>query len=369
MQKSICHITVLNPVTHTRIFYKLALSQQLLGFQVSIIGRGEENAYRTEKEMHLYHIRYFRRLALKRFAYAFYILPRAIKIRADIYTLHSPELLGLGYFLKIFLKARIIYDVHEDYAANIRGGRHYPRWLRHPLARLIRSWERLAMRWVDAVSYAETCYDNMLGAKNVFVLPNTFQAAASNSDISLSLPEHPYLLYSGTIAKEWGLFEAIEIWESLTALRPFELVIAGHTHQGDLLEDLQERIQASSYSSRIHVVGGRQYVPYADILHLIRHCEMGMGLYHLLPHIQDKIPTKFYEYMAADKPLLYSPNPVWKTFDAEHRLGIGWEKTMDADELLQHLDAWKTSPPEHDPSSYAWEEALVQNMLKSILKR
>lgn len=356
----------MNPATHTRIFYKLALSQVQLGYQVSIVGRGEKHEQKMEKGVHLHHIGFFRRLALKRFFYAFYLLPKAFNIHADIYTLHSPELLGLGWFLKKFLKAKIIYDVHEDYAKNIWEASHYPRWLRQPLAGLIRKWERFSIRWVDAVSYAEACYDNVLEVKNAFVLPNTFSTAAINDEVSVSVPEHPYLLYSGTIAREWGLFEAIEIWEQWNEHQAIHLVVAGHTHQSDVMQDLLARIQQSAYSERVRLIGGRQYVPYADIIHLIQHCRMGLGLYHLLPHIQGKIPTKFYEYMAFDKPLLFPEDPVWTAFDEAHRLGIAWIEGMETKDILNQLETWEANPSTHLPASYAWDKELVKQVLESL---
>lgn len=338
-----------------------------MGHQVSIIGQGEHTESIQEQGIVLHSIQRFSRLSLHRFLYSLLIFPKAYKQKADFYTLHSPELLGLGLLLKLLLRARIIYDVHEDYAANIRAAQHYPTWLRRPLAWLVRCWERLAMYWVDQVSYAEICYDNLLQVKpnRYAILPNTFSPKAAIGIASVAIPEQPYLLYTGTIAKEWGLFEAIDVWEQINIQQPMSLIVAGHTYRQEILDKLQAHIERSPFRERFQLIGGDSYVPYVDILHLIQHCVMGIGLYHLLPHIQGKIPTKFYEYMAYNKPLLYPDDPTWKAFDAAHRLGIIWHPDRPIEDILSDLVIWQQNPPQHDPESYSWEasEGILQLML------
>ena len=367
---SITHITVLNPVRHTRIFYKLALSQQKMGHWVAIIGQGESTETQADRGIELFCIQAFHRLSWRRFFYCGLIFPKALRLRSDIYTLHSPELLGMGLLLKWLLKARIIYDVHEDYAANIRAAAHYPGWLRKPLASLVRKWELFAMRWVDAVSYAEDCYDNMLNVepKRRYILPNTFTTQAARGEAVLAIPDQPYLLYTGTIAREWGIFEAIQLWEDWCSIQPIQLVIAGHSHQGELVREIRARMEQSPWKEQVQMIGGEGYVPYVEILNLIRHCRLGLGLYHLLPHIRGKIPTKFYEFMAFDKPLLFPDDPVWRSFDQKHQLGIVWERGKRVSDLISELENRETNPPLHDPASYRWEaqEKVIQAMLSSL---
>jgi hypothetical protein len=364
VKPSICHITVLNPLRHSRIFYKLALSQHKLGHEVSIIGQGEREKIDA---IQLLGVAPFGRLSLRRLFYSLWILPLAARQRAAIYVLHSPELLGLGLLLKWLTGARLIYDVHEDYRVNLLGAQHYPSWLRKPLAGLVRRWERLALRWLDAVSYAEDCYQNILKApqNKAFLLRNKFSSAAAKSISQIAISEQPYLLYCGTIAADWGLGESLDIWEHLNNTRSIDLVVAGHSHRPEVIADLLSRVAQSPHAERFHLIGGLTYLPYADILRLIENCAAGLGLYHPLPHIRNKIPTKFYEFMAHDRPLLFTDLPEWRAFDQQHQLGLPLGEDLPPETIWQTLDSWAVK---HDPNSFSWESEVPEmaRMLKAV---
>ncbi|GAB4422062.1 MAG: glycosyltransferase family 4 protein [Bacteroidia bacterium] len=356
MAAHICHVSVLNPVLHPRIYYKQALSQVAWGYRVSIVAQGPRGVH-SGAGVDCYPQGVFGRLSLRRLSYGLWVLPLLLRLRAQVYVLHSPELLGVGLLLKALRQARILYDVHEDYAANIRAAAHYPAWLRRPLAALLRVCERLALHGIDGVAYAEACYDDMLGAgPRRILLRNKFALRDAGPDTGYPLPPQPYLLYSGTLAADWGLWETFELWEALRT-QPglpgdLRLVIAGHSHQAGLLADLQARIAASAAPSAVHLIGGRDFVPHAQIVALIRHCWAGAGLYRVQPHIRDKIPTKFYEYLACGRPLIYTPGPAWTAFDAAHALGVAWAPGMPVAAVVAQVAAYAVG--RSDRAAYDW---------------
>lgn len=362
----ICHISVLNPALHARIFVRQARSQAALGYRVSVLAQDPaQSSYRLDG-VDIHPVEPFHRLSWARWAFARRIRARAAALRADAYVLHSPELLGLGRWLRARLGARILYDVHEDYAATLRAARHYPAGLRQVLAALVRRRERQAARWLAGVSYAEASYGDLLavGARGI-LLRNTF--AAPGQETSLSLPTEPYLLYTGTLAEDWGVFETIRLWEKLRSLRPLGLVIAGYSPDQQLLQRLAAAMQATSSPAAVRLIGGDTYVPYADIVALQGQALALTGLYRPAPYIQDKIPTKFYEALAAGKPLFFTPTPTWDGFDEQHTLGLGW-RNQSAEALWAFLDRWQAKPPVRPPASYAWEEDArrMQGWLQGI---
>lgn len=363
----ICHLTVLNPARHTRILYKLACSQAGWGWSASIIGQDAAAAPYEAEGVRIVPLRPFGRLSLRRLLAPWRILLLALRERADVYTVHTPELLPVALLLRALRRARLIYDMHEDYAATIRQALHYPAWLRRPLAALIRGLERLALPHLAAVCYAEACYVNVLGAppERVLLLRNTFTWRAVQGQAQTVLPPQPYLLYTGTIAREWGVLAALDLWESVCRLTPVHLCVAGFTHDAGLLDEIRRRVQASGLEEQFTLIGGASYVPYADILHLIRHCRAGIALYEPLPHLRDKIPTKFYEFLALGRPLIYPQSPVWARFGAEAGLGAVWPQPVEA--LLHALDAWTPLPEEQRRPRYAWESDA--EALRALMER
>lgn len=367
---------MLNPAIHTRIFYKLALSQQKIGHSVVIIGQSSRQSSFLKEGIKVIPLGKFNRLSFNRFFAGFKILRLVSKEKADAFCIHTPELLWLGLFLKWTKRTTLLYDMHEDYRVTIRNAQHYPSWLRRPLAACVRSWERFCLRWIDGVSYAEMSYDNVLGVEDgkKVVLRNMFRGESREKRIEIghegkseleSESGGEYMLYTGTLAEDWGIWETIEWWEKFNAVKALKLVMAGFSFDKGLIERIEERIERSPFAARFELVGGRDYVPYEQILHLIENCSFGTAFYHLKAHIIGKVPTKFYEYMAFDKPLLFTKDSFWEDFNQKNQLGIAISGNEDPNALLTQLENWNV---QHDPSTYSWSyDALrMQEWLTEI---
>lgn len=375
--KTICHITVLNPAEHARIYHRLAYTQHELGYQVHIIGQGVGESQAPEGGIFIHHMGIFGRLSFKRLLYSWQILPLLRSIKADQYWLHSPELLPLGRRLARKQGVQVLYDMHEDYPANILAATYYPALLRSPLARWVRRIEKRAIRWLAGVSYAELSYDNVLGLSpdKRMILRNTFAPHLAQFD----LPPHtsaPYVLITGTLAEAWGVFESINVWEQLCQSRPIKLIVAGYQPHPRLLQALTRRLSHSPFSTWVELIGGDQYVPYERILSLIKHCYLGLGLYHPLPHLRDKIPTKFYEFMAMNKPLLITDSPTWTAFNRTHRLGLAikqevWQAEASAligHQLYMEVEQWYAQHTPHPAAYYSWQQdaAVLTSFMKKL---
>lgn len=360
----ICHLSVLNPVRHTRIYYKYALSQVRLGYKVSIIAQGNEKEISIENGVKLISRGTFHRLGIKRLFSWLSLYFKGKAQKADIYFIHSPELLFTAYLLKLG-GASCVYDVHEDYALTIKHAKHYPSWLRKFLASLILSIEKWSSKWLDGIIYAEQCYDNILYARNYIVLENTFSSSSSAEEASLTNLPDRYLLYTGTIAPEWGIFSTLSLWKKWRAIEAIPLLIAGFTYQQKLLDEIQDWLKEERLEQQCMLIGGNTYVPYHHIISLIRNCTALTALYELTPVLEKKIPTKFYEGLANKKPLIYTSSPFWNAFNQEHNLGISWGENAEVSDLISRLRDWEATA---SPESYQWE-FREEKRLASFLKK
>lgn len=365
----ICHLTVLNPAIHSRIFYKLACSQIKLGYKVSIFGRDDHKEKYLKADVTIYPIPSFSRVSLKRLWLPWKLLFISIRIKADIYTIHSPELLWVGWMLNKCLNCQLIYDVHEDYAKNIKYAGYYPRWLRGIFVRLLHLSERLFLPAFDAISYAELCYDNILHTppERTFILRNTFSTKAAEGESSLAIPEKKYLLFTGTIAAQWGIWESLELWQKLRKVEDLAFILAGFTYDLQLIEDIKNWVEEKGLKDHFQLIGGNDYVPYEDILHLLANCYCSMGLYRLEAYIQGKIPTKFYEAMAYNKPLIFTKDDYWEQLNDEWRMGISYDSSLDAAEILKEIEKYYASGIVHSKEVYNWDED--EKELRKMLDR
>ncbi|HHG83236.1 MAG TPA: glycosyltransferase [Bacteroidetes bacterium] len=362
--KHICHLTVLNPAKHSRIFYKAARSQVAEGYQVSIIGQDAAAAAYDLEGVRIHPTGIFSRMHLARWQAAKKIAQMAIATQADIFQIHAPELLPVSREIQAALPAaRFVYDMHEDYRLNILHAGYYPRWLRGPLSRKVRKAEMAFAKWGAGVIYAEDCFSGILPfsvadsaiVRNRFLPPAEIVAAPAFGDERL-----PLLLYSGTIALNWGVMDALALWQALQAKQAVRLCIAGHTHDRELLQQIAAFVQASGYAERFFLAGGAEYLPYSEMVGWIQAADLGLALYQLRGNIRDRIPTKFYEFMAAGKPVVFTENSAWNVLNAELGFGLAVKpKLAEADlaKILARIYAPKQGPFQGRVSraDFAWE--------------
>ncbi len=362
----VCHVTVLNPARHPRIFYKWAWSQKELGHEVTVIGQDSSPAPYQMAGIRIVPIRPFGRASLRRWLAPIWLLGMCLRVKAKVFVIHAPDLLPTAVFLKVFFRKKIIYDVHEDYARSLTFGDHHPAWHRW-LADIWRTWECWAARRFDRIVYAEACYQGMLHVKKekVFVLENKFSDRAATEG-HYPIPEVPYLLYTGTLAPEWGVMATLDFWESLVPKNPIRLVIAGFAANNTFLEQLRARISAYPFSAQIELIGGDTPVPYGQILALIRGSVAGAAFYQLTPAIEGKHPSKFYEFQALGKPLFFTPFEDWVDYDAHAPLGIPWESGQSVADAWEALSNWQDRSAKLDKAACFWTNEAVAGVMAGL---
>src|SRR5687768_1730874 len=105
----ICHLSLLNPAIHSRIFFKMALSQVQAGYRVSIIAQDPARAPYMREGVEIVPLGVFGRLSWRRLWSLGRMRRLAQGLAADVYQIHTVELLGLARKLKQRLpKAKVI---------------------------------------------------------------------------------------------------------------------------------------------------------------------------------------------------------------------------------------------------------------------
>lgn len=363
-QPHMLHLTVQNPALHTRMFYKLALSQVAAGWRVSVAGQHTGNKPFEKEGVTIYPIRPFSRLAVQRLLLRGRLFQLVRDLRPDAVTVHAPELLPLAVRMHNAYGTRIWYDVHEDYQLDLHHAAHFPKWLRKPLGDAVRRMEQRVLKQVDVVSYAEESYFDVLRAGDkATVLPNLFSPRSLASPSSIKIPTSPYFLFTGTLAKERGTFSAIEKWEELFPINGYPLVIAGQSSREVVVDEVRSRIQKSPFKESVQFIGGSDFVPYADIVALIHGCYAGLGLYEPQPHLLGKLPTKFYEHLALGRPLIYPAVGAWKEFGKKHELGVGLMPGMSGEAILSGLTDWS----QEAKTDFVWKDEVVGMLLGKLM--
>jgi len=144
----ICHLTSVHHPYDIRIFHKECRTLARHGYDVVLIVPHDKDEVvegvrikavpkpKNRKERILKTTRQIYRLALK--------------VNADVYHFHDPELIPVGIMLKLHGK-KVIYDVHEDVPKQILSKEWVPKYLRRVVAGITAVIESLASKIIDGI--------------------------------------------------------------------------------------------------------------------------------------------------------------------------------------------------------------------------
>ncbi|WP_394368853.1 glycosyltransferase [Hymenobacter rubidus] len=260
------------------------------------------------------------------------------RLRPALVIVHAPELLPLTLMWQRLAAGRhFLYDIRENYALNVSTQGVYTGLLRRGLAAGLRWVEAQAARRAAGIILAEESYAaelpflSDLPAGRVVVLENKYQPTSAEilprEPHTLPSPHEPLrLLFSGTISKLNGLWEAVEVAEALHHGCGWPggvvLTIVGFCQQPELLRELQERISELGF---IRLIGGAALVPHTEIVAEIGRSHLGLALYRPHPSTERCRPTKLFEYLAHGLPVLVPANPLWQTLIQQHDAGLTFD--------------------------------------------
>ena len=232
----------------------------------------------------------------------------------NIIIVHSPELLPVAGWYAISHKVKIIYDVRENYFNNIRYQANYSFFPKLTLSVAVRSVEHISKLFVSAYILAEKCYQEEFSfhkkkyqvIQNKFVAPeglNKFQKAKSQSDFKF--------IYTGTISGVYGIWEAIHFIEETNKIEiSATLDIVGHVVSDKLLEELRLAIKDKYY---IKLQSGNPLVSHHIVLEKLLEADFAILPYQPNKSTWGCIPTKMFECIALEIPMLVQKNKNWES--------------------------------------------------------
>ncbi len=321
-KKVIAILSVLKPVDDTRNFEKIARSiGNTNKYDINIIGFSTKNICQ-HPNISFYPLFSFRRMSIKRLSAPITIFRKIIKLKPELIIVTCAELLAVIYLYKILFGCKIIYDIQENYYRNIIFTNVYPALIKYPLALSIRLIEQLGRPFINQYFLAEKIYAEQLSftkgksliLENKAVIPESIQMIWPKKNDTITF------VYSGTIAEHYGIFEAIEFIKKIHAINQnVEFSIIGFAP--DLRIYKKITTQTKDYSF-IKIIGGDKLVPHDQVIN-----EMLIANFCLLPYQTNRstagrIPTKLYECLVLEIPVIISSNDVWNDLVSINNAGV-----------------------------------------------
>lgn len=371
IEQKIVIASVLKPINDVRLFHKIAKS--ILEYkpetQVHIIAFQAEEM--PESKVIFHPIFNFQRLNWKRLFANFHFFQKLKKIKPQIIIISTWELLFSSVLFKILFGGKLIYDVQENYFANIHYTQVFPVFLRLPLAYLIRLIELIARPFISKYWLAEKCYQEELGFTRgkAVLLENKVSKEILKHKISFEEREVYKIVYVGTISKDYGIWEAIQFIEKLHQLdSQFYLVIIGHCPQKEILLSLQKKVNKLDF---IRLKVSSKPLPQAILLEEMASSQFILMPYQLNKSVQKRIPTKFYEAMALGLSVITSKNEFWEKFASENQSFQAWFWDFQENKNLSysHIKVFQQTPKNDKtlPNKHIfWGSQFIEIIEKSL---
>ena len=321
MQKKITIASVLKPVDDTRLFEKLAVSLADTGdFHVDIIGF-RSSISPNYHNISFYPVFHFLRLHPVRLFSGLRLVKLLAKLKPDLLIITTHELLFTASFYKLLYGKPVIYDVCENYYANIAHGTGFNYLIRPILSSFVRLKERMTKPLINHYFLAEQAFlEEMpfMRGRATVIENKCLQLSSKKEDVSNDIEIK--FLFSGTIAREYGIFEAIMFSNTLNQSGfNNKLLIIGRCAHVETLEQLKSSVKVHSH---IEMIVDSYPIPHQLIIDKMLESDFGLLPYNLAPHLKSRFPVKIYEHLAVKLPIIITDNPPWTEFCEKHNAGI-----------------------------------------------
>jgi glycosyltransferase involved in cell wall biosynthesis len=301
----VCILTSVHSLYDIRIFYKQAKSLLQSGHEVTLVVPDEDMEERMIEGVCLKPVPKPRDRLERLTSTLWRVWREAVKAKADIYHFHDPELIFVGILLRL-QGHKVIYDIHENVVNQIRSKRWVP--LRKVVSSVYRLIELSLCRFFVLV-LAEASYNKLY--------PNTWKKIVVQNFPELclfpQLPEERFpshrLVYLGGVTRLRGIsviLEALSLLKQDGVSFHFDCIGDASTYYMEELEQECARLDLGR-----HVIfHGRMKA--TEAYKIVSQSAVGLAVLQPNSNYLESFPTKMFEYMALQVPVVTSDFPLYR---------------------------------------------------------
>lgn len=233
------------------------------------------------------------------------------RLRPQLLQIHDPELIPMALLWGRSHRCKVIYDAHEDLVGQV-DTKPYLNRLTRPLVRCAaRILVGLADRGADGIVAATETVASRFTNPRTVVVHNYPWLANFTVDPA---PVAGRLVYAGDLSQERRLSFMIDVVRVLRERVPkAHLVLAGRPLKG--CGPVVEAAVAEGLVDHLGLVAPTR-VPA-----VLASAQVGLVFLEPLPNYVRSLPTKLFEYMAAQVPFCASDFPAWRQMFAGYHAG------------------------------------------------
>ena len=309
----ICHLASAHERNDTRIGVKMARSAIDQGLSVAFVV-ADDGPDEMRNGMLVVGVKRYRRRLLRMLFGPISVYRAALRLNARIYKLHDPELLLLVPFIKLFSRAKFIFDSHEDVPIQFLAKPYLNPMLRRVGSSVLKVFMHVLCARLDGVIAATPFIRDKLKKAN----PNTIDICnyPINHEMTEAINdvgERLSVTYIGNIGESRGIFELLEAMENVQ--HPVRLELVGS------FNDASTEACARAMPGWKHVTY-HGWVGRDEVVAALKRSVVGIVVLRPHPNYVDALPVKMFEYMGGGVPVIASDFPLWRSIVEEADCGI-----------------------------------------------
>jgi len=255
-------------------------------------------------------------------------------LRPLVCHIHNPRALMPGVLAAKLIRAKIVYDSHEFWAATV-SRIDFPQWV---FKTVVGIEDFLASR-VDIILTVSGSIAGILRRRfrrPVFLIRNVSDLPDKSKDdilrevLGLQGDKRKIILYQGLFLEKRGILETIEAMQWVDKGAIFILLgYDGDKARGITTSEIKLKINRLGLSDRIFIYGP---VPAALMLHYTISADFGICV--LDPSYENhlrSLPNKFFSYVAAGLPVIVNDFPDMGQLVSKYRIGVTVNSTKPED--------------------------------------
>lgn len=308
--KKICFVTSVHPALDVRIFYRQARALVSSGYDVTLIAQHDRNE--TVDGIKIVALPLPKNRFWRIMGTTFRVFREAIQQKADLYQIHDPELIPVGFLIKLFKRKKVVYDSLEDFPDFILLKAWIPKILRKPLSFLVDKLELAAARYFDAVITADAGVAARFQHKTTTVILHNFPELKIFGEVRSKPTDGSSfdIIYPGCLSRHLLSF-MISVGSELKNLsHDFRWCVLGNISVED--ENWVARELTRSNLSKNFVLVDR--VDHTKVPEYIAQSKIGIAPLPAEKKFFKNIPQKVFEYMACGIPAVTSDLPPIRKF-------------------------------------------------------
>lgn len=296
----VAHLTTGHHPFDTRVFHKQCKSLAAVGYAVNLVVPHDKDVFVDGVNITAITVakNRFNRIVISPWR-AFRV---ALRIDADVYHLHDPDLIPVGLALKI-LKKVVIFDSHEDFPADILSKDWIPFGIRKWVSKIYTNLEKFAFSKFDAIiTVHEQIYSRIVKYQPKTFIVKNFPVI----DLAFHLVDQRQqkFIWLGMLCPLRGssqLDEAVKLQDNV------------------ILDVIGTVLDFVPSSENIILLGG---FPQRKAMQMAAQYLAGLVTYLPEPNHIDALPNKLFEYMSLGVPLIASDFPKWREIVEDADCGI-----------------------------------------------